>query len=135
MVSVWVALPAAAFNERVLPFWIHESHSIRDKKAGQCGESIKSLLSAGVSTNNSSRVTAWLNSHTPAKSPISIIDSWGLALLCCSWPEKGGRGSCFSKTNQTLKHCVSKCIHPPLTVSLDQRGFLCTPLVTLFPDF
>lgn len=64
----WTA--AAAFNARVLPFWIHESHSIKDKKAGQCEESIKSLLSAGVSNSNSSRVTAWLNSHTPAKSPV-----------------------------------------------------------------
>lgn len=70
MVSVRVGLPAAAFNARVLPFWIHESHSIKDKKAGQCEESIKSLLSAGVSNSNSSRVTAWLNSHTPAKSPV-----------------------------------------------------------------
>jgi hypothetical protein len=34
MVSVWVGLLAAAFNAGVLPFWIHESHSIKDKKAG-----------------------------------------------------------------------------------------------------
>lgn len=37
MVSVWVGLLAAAFNAGVLPFWMHESHSIKDKKAGQCG--------------------------------------------------------------------------------------------------
>ena len=117
MVSVWVALPAAAFDARVLAFWIHESHSIKDKKAGQCGESIKSLLSAGVSNSDSSRVTAWLNSHPPAKSPRRHIRFMGLGPIVLPWAWEGGRGSSFAKTNQTLKHCVSKCIHPPWAVS------------------
>lgn len=114
MVSVLVVLlPAAAFSATVLPFWMHESHSIKDKKAGQCGESIKSLLSAGVSNSNSSRVTAWLNSHTPAKSSIRHNGFMGpgsivLHLAC----KRGKGGPCFSKTNQTLKHCVSKCVRP-----------------------
>lgn len=117
MVSVWAALPAAAFDARVLAFWIHESHSIKDKKAGQCGESIKSLLSAGVSNSDSSRVTAWLNSHPPAKSPRRHNRFMGLGPIVLPWAWEGGRGSCFAKTSQTLKHCVSKCIHPPWAVS------------------
>lgn len=93
MVSVWAALPAAAFDARVLAFWIHESHSIKDKKAGQCGESIKSLLSAGVSNSDSSRVTAWLNSHPPAKSPRRHNRFMGLGPIVLPWAWEGGRGS------------------------------------------
>lgn len=95
MVSVRVGLPAAAFNARVLPFWIHESYSIKDKKAGQCVESIKSLLSAGVSNSNSSRVTAWLNSHTPAKSPIRHNRFMWLCSIVLHLAWKRGKGLLF----------------------------------------
>lgn len=122
MVSVQAGPPAVVFNEGVLPFWIHESLSIKAKMAGQCGESIKSLLSAGVLDSNSSRVTAWLNSHTPAKSPIRhnrFMWRWSIVLHL---PRKRERGYCFSKTNQTLMHCVAKRIHPFRSASLEQGG-------------
>lgn len=109
-------------------------------------ESIKSLLSAGVSNSNSSHVTAWLNSHTPAKSPTRHNRFMRLCsiVLHVAWKREKGL-LVFSKTRETLRHCVSKCILPLWTVSLEFSsggGFLDisdtsianSPLETFYTD-
>lgn len=84
-------------------------------------ESIKSLLSAGVSNSNSSRVTAWLNSHTLAKSPIRHNRFMWLCSIVFRVAGKREKGVLvFSKTNETQRHCVSKCILPLWSVSSEQ---------------
>lgn len=117
MVSVRVGLRAVVFNARVLPFWIHESHSIKDKKAGQCGESIKSLLSAGVSNSNSSRVTDWLNSHTPAKRPRRHNRFMWLWSIVLHLPQEKGERLLFHQNKpDTDVLCIK--MHSPIAICL-----------------
>lgn len=87
-------------------------------------ESIKSLLSAGVSNSNSSRVTAWLNSHTPAKSPIRHNRFMWLCsiVLHVAWKrEKGGSVIFFPEDKRdTEALCIQ--VHSPIVHCLVRAG-------------